>query len=159
MITHRAFGHCIKLARANRFLKGGIYRLLALLGEPHSKLLKVGFGQRLNRPLDLRYRAHDAILAKSRASVIHSALLLLSCVPDQICTSAQVSGFLASKFNCLLEIVTAKCEPSLREAIPNERYQFERLGYFALDSDATAQHQVWNRVVTLGDTWAKVAKR
>ena len=58
-----------------------------------------------------------------------------------------------------LQTVTAKCEPALRDATPTERYQFERLGYFALDPDSTADHQVWNRVVTLRDTWAKVAKK
>lgn len=58
-----------------------------------------------------------------------------------------------------LETVTAKCEPALRDATSPERYQFERLGSFALDLDTTAQHQVWNRVVTLRDTWAKVHAR
>lgn len=57
-----------------------------------------------------------------------------------------------------LEVVTAKCEPALKDARPEERYQFERLGYFALDPDSTANRPVWNRTVTLRDTWAKVAK-
>jgi glutaminyl-tRNA synthetase len=56
-----------------------------------------------------------------------------------------------------LEIVTAKCEPSLATAKPGERYQFERLGYFALDPDSTKEKQAWNRTVTLKDTWAKEA--
>ena len=58
-----------------------------------------------------------------------------------------------------LEVVIAKCEPSLKEARPEQRYQFERLGYFALDSDSTAGKQVWNRTITLRDTWAKEAKK
>ena len=58
-----------------------------------------------------------------------------------------------------LEVVTAKCEPALANAGPEERYQFERLGYFALDSDSTREKQVWNRTITLRDTWAKEAKR
>jgi glutaminyl-tRNA synthetase len=57
-----------------------------------------------------------------------------------------------------LEVVTAKCEPALASARPEERYQFERLGYFALDPDSTLKKQVWNRTITLRDTWAKVAK-
>src|SRR5206468_5974885 len=57
------------------------------------------------------------------------------------------------------EVVTAKCEPALASAGPEERYQFERLGYFALDSDSTREKQVWNRTITLRDTWAKEAKR
>src|SRR5438874_1349243 len=55
-----------------------------------------------------------------------------------------------------LEVVTAKCEPALATAHPEERYQFERLGYFALDPDSTREKQVWNRTTTLRDTWAKV---
>ena len=58
-----------------------------------------------------------------------------------------------------LEVVTAKCEPALAKARPEERYQFERLGYFALDPDSTREKQVWNRTITLRDTWAKEAKR
>ena len=42
-----------------------------------------------------------------------------------------------------LEVVTAKCEPALANARPEERYQFERLGYFALEPDSTPQKQVW----------------
>jgi glutaminyl-tRNA synthetase len=58
-----------------------------------------------------------------------------------------------------LEAVTAKCEPALASARPEDRYQFERLGYFALDPDSTREKQVWNRAITLRDTWAKEAKR
>ena len=58
-----------------------------------------------------------------------------------------------------LEVVTAKCEPALKEARPEERYQFERLGYFALDPDSSSDKQVWNRTITLKDTWAKEAKK
>ena len=58
-----------------------------------------------------------------------------------------------------LEVVKAKCEPALAEARAEERYQFERLGYFALDPDSTPAKQVWNRTITLKDTWAKEAKK
>ena len=58
-----------------------------------------------------------------------------------------------------LEVVTAKCEPVFATARPEERYQFERLGYFALDPDSTAEKQVWNRTITLRDAWVKEAKR
>ena len=54
-----------------------------------------------------------------------------------------------------LEVLNAKCEPALAGARPEERYQFERLGYFALDPDSTREKQIWNRTVTLRDTWAK----
>jgi len=55
--------------------------------------------------------------------------------------------------------VTAKCEPSLGEAQPELRYQFERLGYFALDPDSRPGKLVFNRTITLRDTWAKKTKR
>jgi glutaminyl-tRNA synthetase len=54
-----------------------------------------------------------------------------------------------------LEVVTAKCEPSLQQAEGAKRYQFERLGYFALDKDSTANRPVFNRTITLKDSWAK----
>ena len=58
-----------------------------------------------------------------------------------------------------LEVVSAKCEPSLAEADPKVRYQFERLGYFALDSHSKPGALVFNRTITLKDTWAKEAKK
>jgi glutaminyl-tRNA synthetase len=58
-----------------------------------------------------------------------------------------------------LEIVAAKCEPSLREAKPELRYQFERLAYFALDKDSTPQKPVLNRTITLKDAWAKESRK
>jgi glutaminyl-tRNA synthetase len=58
-----------------------------------------------------------------------------------------------------LEVVNAKCEPALAGARPEERYQFERLGYFSLDPDSTREKQIWNRTVALRDTWSKAAKK
>jgi glutaminyl-tRNA synthetase len=61
-----------------------------------------------------------------------------------------------------LEVVTARLEPSLAQAKPDERYQFERLGYFTLDPDSgisnpgfPIRRPVFNRTITLRDTWAK----
>jgi glutaminyl-tRNA synthetase len=54
-----------------------------------------------------------------------------------------------------LEVLSAKCEPSLGEAKPELRYQFERLAYFALDDSSTAKKLVFNRTITLRDNWAK----
>ncbi len=58
-----------------------------------------------------------------------------------------------------LEIVTAKCEPSFKDAKADERYQFERLAYFALDKDSTPEKLILNRTITLKDTWAKEAQK
>ena len=55
-----------------------------------------------------------------------------------------------------LEIITAYVEPSLKEANINDRFQFQRLGYFNVDEDSTQEKMVFNRTVTLRDTWAKI---
>ena len=65
-----------------------------------------------------------------------------------------------------LEVVTAKLEPSLRDAKSDLRYRFERLGYFTVDSDSmpgklagqveSERRLVFNRTITLRDTWAKI---
>lgn len=52
-----------------------------------------------------------------------------------------------------------KVEPMLGDAMPGTRYQFERLGYFAVDPDSTPGRPVFNRTVPLKDTWAKIAGR
>jgi glutaminyl-tRNA synthetase len=58
-------------------------------------------------------------------------------------------------------LVTIKgfLEPSLKDAKVGESYQFQRLGYFNVDDDATAEKLVFNRTVTLRDTWAKIQQR
>lgn len=60
-----------------------------------------------------------------------------------------------------LEVLqNCKLEPSLREAEKGQRFQFERLGYFCTDQvEHTVENPVFNRTVTLRDTWAKIAAR
>jgi glutaminyl-tRNA synthetase len=59
-----------------------------------------------------------------------------------------------------LEVVRdAKLEPSLASAAPGTRWQFERAGYFCVDLDSRPGALVFNRTVTLRDTWAKIAQR
>ena len=58
-----------------------------------------------------------------------------------------------------LEVITALVEPSLKDAIPGSRYQFERRGYYCVDfKDSTNEKLIFNRTVTLRDTWAKLEK-
>lgn len=52
-----------------------------------------------------------------------------------------------------------KLEPSLADAKPGDRFQFERLGYFCVDPDSIDNKLIFNRTVTLKDEWAKIAKR
>jgi glutaminyl-tRNA synthetase len=58
-----------------------------------------------------------------------------------------------------LEVVHGKAEPSVGNARPFDRYQFERLGYFCVDKSSTAERLVFNRTVELRDTWAKLQKK
>jgi len=51
-----------------------------------------------------------------------------------------------------------KAEPSLANARPLDKFQFQRLGYFCADYDSTEEHPVFNRTVSLKDTWAKINK-
>ena len=55
-------------------------------------------------------------------------------------------------------IEPAKLEPGVAGSPPGSRFQFERLGYFCVDQDSTKEKLVFNRTVTLRDTWAKVSK-
>jgi glutaminyl-tRNA synthetase len=92
--------------------------------------------------------------------------------------SAESSGATKRDFKSVLnphslEVVTAKCEPSLKDAKPELRYQFERLAYFALDKDSVVGSSrrddrtagpavptlIFNRTITLKDAWAKEAQK
>jgi len=54
-----------------------------------------------------------------------------------------------------LKVVDAMLEPSLATAVPGDKFQFMRVGYFCVDLDSTADRLVFNRTVSLKDTWAK----
>ena len=56
-------------------------------------------------------------------------------------------------------LTDCRVEPALANASPGERFQFERLGYFCVDPDSRPGMPVFNRTVTLKDTWAKIASR
>lgn len=59
----------------------------------------------------------------------------------------------------LTVVENAKLEPALADATLDERYQFERVGYFALDKAATPEKPVFNRAASLRDSWSKIAKK
>jgi glutaminyl-tRNA synthetase len=60
--------------------------------------------------------------------------------------------------NSLETLRSCRVEPTLKGAPAGARYQFERQGYFCADPDSTAARPVFNRTVTLRDTWAKIEK-
>ncbi|MFO0982624.1 MAG: glutamine--tRNA ligase/YqeY domain fusion protein [Planctomycetota bacterium] len=76
--------------------------------------------------------------------------------PDDV---AEGQDFKANLNPRSLEVVSgARVEQSLQGAAPGARYQFERLGYFCVDTDSRPGALVFNRTVTLRDTWAKIEK-
>ena len=58
-----------------------------------------------------------------------------------------------------LNVIKGYMEPSLQEAKVGENYQFQRLGYYCVDKDSTAENIVFNKTVGLRDTWAKLADK
>ncbi len=74
--------------------------------------------------------------------------------------AGEAKDFKASLNPDSLQVLSGcKVEPSLKGAAPESRFQFERQGYFCVDNhDSTPEHLVFNRTVTLRDTWAKIEK-
>jgi glutaminyl-tRNA synthetase len=69
-------------------------------------------------------------------------------------------GFLSVINPASLETVKGYVEPSLADVAPGDRYQFERLGYFCTDlKDSSPQRLVFNRTISLRDSWAKIEKK
>ena len=58
-----------------------------------------------------------------------------------------------------LHVTRGYLEPSLKDAAPEERYQFQRLGYFCVDKESSADKPVFNKTVGLRDTWAKIQEK
>jgi glutaminyl-tRNA synthetase len=58
-----------------------------------------------------------------------------------------------------LETITGKLEPGLKVARPGDKFQFQRMGYFCADSESTNERLIFNRTVTLRDTWSKTEER
>ena len=70
-------------------------------------------------------------------------------------------GFMAALNPDSLEVLTGcKCEPALAAVAPETRVQFERLGYFVAERhEHSPERPVFNRTITLKDSWAKLAKK
>ncbi len=81
--------------------------------------------------------------------------LFLDEAPD----SHKEKNFLDFKNEKSLEIITAYLEPSLATVQKGEKFQFQRLGYFNVDNDATASKLVFNKTVGLKDAWEEKGKK
>ncbi len=78
-------------------------------------------------------------------------------IPDEVGEGEDYSTYVNPKS---LEILTdCRLEPGLAEANPGDKFQFERTGYFCVDPDSAPGKLVFNRTVTLKDTWAKIEQK
>ena len=79
---------------------------------------------------------------------------------DPAGTAAAAGGDFASLINPdSLAVARGLGEAALGDAMPGERYQFERLGYFCVDADSRAGAPVFNRTTTLRDSWARIRRQ
>jgi glutaminyl-tRNA synthetase len=84
---------------------------------------------------------------------------------DKLFTERDPSGHKDGDFkdlinpNSLEVLKSCKIEPKVKDLVPLDRIQFERLGYFCVDPDSTSEKMVFNRTVGLRDTWAKIQKQ
>jgi len=58
-----------------------------------------------------------------------------------------------------LQVITGYVEPSLKDAKVEDRFQFQRIGYFCVDPDTTPEKLVFNKTVGLRDSWAKIQQK
>jgi len=152
-----------------RLKRGGEVRLKYAYIIKCDEVIKDGSGKvtELRCTVDLESKSGGATSNRKVKGTIHWVSAAHACdaevrLYDRLFTAPEpdAAGDFKSSINPhSLDVVTAKCEPALSDATPQKRYQFERLGYFALDPDSTASKQVWNRTVTLKDTWAKLERR
>jgi len=54
-----------------------------------------------------------------------------------------------------MSVTRGYAEPSLAKAVPGQRYQFQRKGYFVVDKESTEEKIIFNKTVALRDTWKK----
>ena len=93
--------------------------------------------------------AQHALTAEAR---LYDTLFLTSKPDDDEDWKAHVNP------NSLERLTKCYVEPALADAAPGNRYQFERTGYFCVDADSAPGHLVFNRTVSLRDTWGRIEK-
>lgn len=76
--------------------------------------------------------------------------------PDDLAEGESFTDFLNPES---LTIKTGFLEPALNDASIGDKFQFERVGYFCMDSDSSPDAPVFNRTVTLKDSWAKISPK
>lgn len=143
--------YIIKCERVVRDKKTGEVIELHCSYDPETKSGEAKAGRKVKGTLHWVSAAH-AIDAEVR---LYENLFLKEN-PDDV---EEGSDFKANlNLNSLVTLTSCKVEPSLAGAKPGGRYQFLRLGYFCVDPDSSDGKLVFNRTVSLRDTWAKIEK-
>ena len=73
-------------------------------------------------------------------------------------TAAPAKDFISRLNPDSLKVISSLAEPIICDAEEGAKFQFLRMGYFCKDSDSTAEKPVYNRTVSLKDSWAKASK-
>lgn len=146
------YAYIIKCEKAIKDSEGNIVELHCTY-DPNTKSGTASANKKVKSTIHWVSAAH-AIDAEVR---LYDRLFLKEN-PDDV---EEGKDFLSNLNPNSLEILThCKLEPSLAKAKVDERFQFERMGYFCVDSkDSTPEKLVFNRIVTLKDTWAKIEQK
>ena len=80
--------------------------------------------------------------------------LFINEFPDEV--EDEGKDFKANLNPDSLKVIIGKIEPSMKDAKPLDKFQFQRLGYFCVDPDSNSEKLVFNRTVTLKDAWTKL---
>ena len=143
------YGYIIKCVGVDKDPSTGEVRELRCTYDPETKSGSSQSGRKVKATIHWVSAAH-AIEAEVR---LYSHLFTKED-PDDV---PEGSDWLANiNPNSLERLTSCRVEPCLANAKPGARYQFERLGYFCVDENTSAGARLFNRAVTLRDSWAKL---
>ncbi len=144
------YGYIIKCMSATKDPQTGAVTELHCIYDPETKS---GSAQEQRK---VKATIHWVSASHAATATIRLYHPLLLPAPPQHSTEVDWTGSINPQS---LELLTdCLVEPSLRSAAPGSRFQFERQGYFCMDSESSPEALLFNRTVSLKDTWAKVEK-
>lgn len=144
------YGYIIKCTSATKDPQTGAVTELHCIYDPETKS---GSAQEQRK---VKATIHWVSASHAATATIRLYHPLLLSAPPQHSTEVDWTGSLNPQS---LELLTdCLVEPSLRSASPGSRFQFERQGYFCMDPESSPEALLFNRTVSLKDTWAKVEK-
>lgn len=144
------YGYIIKCVGSTKDPRTGALRELHCTYDPETRS---GSAQEQRKVKATIHWVSASHAASATVRLYHPLLLTGQAKPSE---DEDWTGWLNPQS---LELLTGcLVEPSLRSTVPGSRFQFERQGYFCVDSDSSPEALVFNRTVPLKDTWARVQK-